>query len=230
VALVATTVREAGYAADEWALYPVDEPHGAELAQLAAVIDALRTIDPQLRFYANPITTRSLTSLTSFHLRALDGRIDYWQPCAGEAYDRVRALLDRHTDDAGTVPELWLYGIPRAPARSALPACYRDLGRLAHEAGATGLGFWSLSDTGKSSAWSDLDGQRPDWAVVYEARGNVAQPFIAGRRWLAFVAGIADYAALRYCTTPAANAVANQCQAFRTALDAVRPDCTGWIQ
>lgn len=226
--LLTATVREAGYAADEWALYPVDEPHGADLARLADVIDVLRAIEPRLRFYANPIASRGLTSSTSFRLRALEGRIDYWQPRAGEAYERVSALLDRHMRNADATPELWLYANPPAPARLALPACYRDLGRFAHDMGATGVGFWSLSDTGKSSAWSDLDGQRPDWAVVYETRGDATQTFIAGRRWLAFVVGITDHAALRYCARPAANAIANQCRAFRAALDAVRPDCPGW--
>lgn len=230
VARLTTIMREAGYATDEWALYLLDEPHGADLAQLAAVIDALRTIEPRLRFYANPIASSGLTSSMSFQLRALDGRVDLWQPRAGEAYERVSTLLDRRANDAGPTPELWLYANPPAPARSALPACYRDLGRFAYHAGATGLGFWSLSDTGNSSAWSDFDGQRPDWSVVYEARGDVAQPFVAGRRWLAFVAGIADHAALRYCARPASGAVAEQCRAFRAALDATRPDCAGWIQ
>jgi hypothetical protein len=219
------TFREAGYGTDDWALYPIDEPHGASLAQLADVIDALRDIQPGLRFYANPIAGSGLDTSTVWRLRALKGRVDYWQARAGIAYERTQEMLGR---DANSKAALWLYANPPAPARSALPACYRDLGRLAFDQGAQGLGFWSFSDTKQSSAWSDFDGERPDWSVVYE--GKDGGPFISGRRWEAFAQGIADHAALRFCARSAtANpATAVQCQSYRAAIDAAQPDCSGW--
>ncbi|MEZ5563462.1 MAG: hypothetical protein R3F27_10970 [Gammaproteobacteria bacterium] len=223
--LISKTLHEAGYGADDWALYPLDEPHGSSLSQLADVIDTLREIQPELRFYTNPIAGRALETSTVWRLRALKGRIDYWQARAGDAYARTAEMLG---DEAHSTAALWLYSNPPAPARAALPACYRDLGRLAFDEGAHGLGFWSFSDTAKSSAWSDFDGERPDWAVVYESKDG--GPFISGRRWEAFAQGISDHAALRFCarSAPGDPATTQQCRRYRAALDAVRPDCAGW--
>lgn len=222
---ISRTFREAGYNTDDWAFYPIDEPHGSDLQRLADVIDALRTIQPAIRFYANPIAGRALDTSTVWRLRALKGRVDYWQARAGVAHERTREMLG---SDANTKVALWLYANPPAPARSALPACYRDLGRLAFYEGAHGLGFWSFSDTKQSSAWSDFDGERPDWSAVYEGKGGAS--FVSGRRWEAFVQGIADHAALRFCarSATAGPATAVQCRSYRAAMDAAQPDCSGW--
>ena len=59
--------------------------------------------------------------------------------------------------------------------------------------GASGIGFWSYSDTQGSSAWDDFDGVRPDWAVVYEGDGKP----ITSRRWEAFREGVEDYKLLK---------------------------------
>jgi hypothetical protein len=225
VTLLATTLREAGYSIDDWAIYPLDEPHGSELQQLANVIDALRDIQPTLRFYANPIAGSGLETSTVWRLRVLKDRVYYWQARAGVAYERIQEMLG---SDANTRAALWLYSNPPAPARSALPACYRDLGRLAFDEDARGLGFWSLSDTAGSSAWSDFDGARPDWSVVYEDTNGGG--FISSRRWEAFAQGIADHAALSYCARSASgdSATAKQCKRYRAGLDVTQPDCTGW--
>ena len=58
--------------------------------------------------------------------------------------------------------------------------------------GARGVGFWSYSDTGGSSAWEDVDGRRPDWAVVYETPRGI----VSSRRWEAFREGLEDYVLL----------------------------------
>lgn len=58
--------------------------------------------------------------------------------------------------------------------------------------GASGVGFWSYSDTNGSSAWNDLDGKYPDWAVVYEADNRI----VSSRRWEAFREGLEDYSLL----------------------------------
>jgi hypothetical protein len=219
--LLVEELQNAGYDSHDWALYLIDEPHGTSLDELRKAIEILRDIEPSLRFYANPIRDGGLDLRAGFLLRTLKSRIDYWQPLAGEAYTRVQQAIG-----TGQSTELWLYVIPPQPARSALPACYRDIGRMAFDRGASGLGFWSFSDVGGSSAWSDFDGRRPDWAVVYEGKDG----FITGRRWEAFKVGIKDYAALRYCARigDTDTRSSEQCRRYRMALESKRPNCRGW--
>ena len=221
LALLQKTFDETGYEQSDWALYLKDEPRGENLAQLAKLIDALRAIKPTLQFYSNPTSGRGMESSNVLNLSLLRGRVKFLQPLAGVAFDRTRKMLG-----SDEFSELWLYAVPPAPARSALPACYRELGRMAFDKGASGLGFWSFSDTFKSSAWSDFDGVRPDWAVVYEDRNS----FVSSRRWEAFIQGVVDYKALQYCKRAMLSdpALAGQCKQYRMMLDRGRPNCVGW--
>ncbi len=220
VNVLKTAMRDADYGPDDWALYPVDEPHGEDLALLADVITRLRAIDKDLRFYANPSLGRGeqLTALPA--LWKLKSLVDYWQPRAGASFDTVASVLGR---SAGS--RLWVYDNPREPARSASPACYRALGVRAFDAGARGLGFWSFSSTNDSSAWSDFDGQQPDWAVAYESKSG----FVASRRWEGFKQGVRDFALLSYCANAAPDdrELGAQCAAWRAAV--VPPGgCGAW--
>ena len=83
----------------------------------------------------------------------------------------------------------WIYDNPPAPAKKAEPNFYRALALKSWAIGAQGTGFWSYSDTSKSTAWDDFDGRRPDWAIVYEGKDQI----ISSRRWEAFAQGVADY-------------------------------------
>jgi hypothetical protein len=105
------------------------------------------------------------------------------------------------------------------------PACYRQLSIDAQRAGASGVGTWSFSDTGGSSAWSDFDGDRPDWAMVYEADGEL----ISSRRWEAFKMGIRDFAALEFCERSLAKSpvMASECASHRKSLVPVAPSACG---
>ena len=71
---------------------------------------------------------------------------------------------------------------------------YRLLPWWAWIYGADGIGFWSYSSTEGSSAWNDVDGRQPDWAVVYEALAPEKdnRP-VSSRRWEAFREGLEDY-------------------------------------
>jgi hypothetical protein len=222
VSTVTATMKDSGYGTDDWALYLIDEPRGDDLARLASLITRLRAIDPTLRFYANPSLGRGeqVTALPA--LWKLKGLVDWWQPRAGASFDAVATVLGKSAGE-----RLWVYDNPREPARSATPACYRALGQRAFDAGARGLGFWSFSSTNDSSAWSDFDGQQPDWAVAYEADSG----YVPGRRWEAFRQGVRDFAALSYCARSAAGdaVVGAQCSAYRNALAAgSRGGCGQW--
>lgn len=188
--LLGSTLAKSGYQHEDWALYLVDEPREESLDQLATVIGRLRNLDPSLHFYANPIASGGLQLSTMFSLWRLGDLVDYWQPRVGDAFDDVRLVLG-----SGKADRLWFYSNPPAPARAAQPACYEDLGRQAHAMGAGGFGFWSFSDTAGSSAWTDFDGIRSDWAVVYEG----GTTFVSSRRWEAFQSGVRNFAILKYC-------------------------------
>jgi hypothetical protein len=67
---------------------------------------------------------------------------------------------------------------------------YRAQAWRAFQHGATGIGFWAYADVGQSgTAWDDLDGTRPDPAVIYEAANGVA----SSKRWEAWREGVEDY-------------------------------------
>jgi hypothetical protein len=113
--------------------------------------------------------------------------VDYWQPSL--------LAVRGHLGDffKGLQKEWWIYGNPKSPAKIGSPLHdYRLLAWWAWHYRASGVGFWSYSDTNGSSAWDDIDGRRPDWAVVYESDKGV----VSSRRWEAFREGLEDYALL----------------------------------
>lgn len=175
-----------GFSKQQWALYPVDEPRGDNIVFLEAVARAIKSTDPQIRVYADP--TSGKTGHTSLDdLRRLDEVIDIWQP----NLEFVRGQA--HTFFSGLQKPWWLYGNPTSPAKLGSPLQhYRLLAWWSWIFGARGVGFWSYSDTNGSSAWNDVDGKYPDWAVVYEGDNQV----ISSRRWEAFREGLEDYALL----------------------------------
>jgi hypothetical protein len=167
----------------DWALYPVDEPHGPRLPYLGALAKWVKAAAPDIQIYANPITTATHKT-TSADLVKLSPYIDFWQPglgCATGPAARFFAHLPR---------PWWTYAGGPSPAKSASPwNDYRLLSWRSWAASAKGVGFWSYSDTSGTTAWDDFDGRRPDFAVVYEGQDGP----ISSRRWEAFRKGIEDF-------------------------------------
>ena len=201
-----------GYEFEDWALYPIDEPAGDKLALLARVSAWVKSDIPHIRIYANPGTVGLSDLAPGGLIYQLMGVVDLWQPLLGHSASIMGPILNRRAEG-----EWWLYQTGQAPAKSMVPNCYRKLGWEAATRGATGFGFWSFSDTGGSSAWNDMDGTRPDWAVVYEAAGGGIVP---SRRWEAFRRGIREYRALRGCesTSPEVASAKSGCALFRATL------------
>ncbi|MGE3557573.1 MAG: glycoside hydrolase domain-containing protein [Nitrospira sp.] len=168
---------------DRWALYPVDEPnrHGLRLVKMVA--QAVKEWNPSVQVYVNP-TIYATPAIEVQDLREAESVVDYWQP-------NVLALPGRTGEFFKTLKrDWWLYGNPKSPAKLGSPLHdYRMLAWWAWQYGASGVGFWSYSDTGGSSAWNDIDGRRPDWSVVYETPDGV----VSSRRWEAFREGLEDY-------------------------------------
>jgi hypothetical protein len=176
-------MRQAGRTPAQWALYPYDEPDAPEFASLAVLADIVASVSPDVRIYANPGRLTVADLMPGGAAWAVRDSVAIWQPQAGSALDSIVAaqLWFRPR-------ELWVYYVPPAPAKADDPRCYRTFIWEAARANAVGVGVWSYSDTAGSSAWDDLDGTRPDWAMVYEAENGA----VPSRRWRAFLQGAAE--------------------------------------
>lgn len=175
-----------GFNKNDWALYPVDEARGEDLDRLQRIATLIKEIDPNVQLYANPDST-SDTSITREHLEALKPLIDIWQPNLLLASSTGKDFFQNlHAP-------WWIYSNSSTPAKAASPLNhYHAMSLKAWALGAEGVGFWSYSDTAGTSAWDDLDGARPDWAVVYE--NDIPS---SSRRWEAFREGLEDHRLLQ---------------------------------
>ncbi|MBS0151834.1 MAG: hypothetical protein JSR31_12910 [Nitrospira sp.] len=175
-----------GLPPERWVLYPVDEPDRPSLQLIKAVAEAVKQWNPAIRVYANP-SVYANPPINIDHLRELQGLVDLWQPNLLAVHGHLGEFF-KHLQK-----EWWIYGNTKAPAKLGSPLHdYRLLAWWAWHYGASGIGFWSYSDTSGSSAWDDIDGPRPDWAVVYESDKGV----VSSRRWEAFREGLEDYVLL----------------------------------
>ncbi len=184
--LIRETMALAGVKDSQWALYPIDEPSGKHRAFMQFLLSLLKELAPTVQIYANPIDTPSNPTSVS-DLQALEPYVDIWQPDISFAERSGKGFFQ------SLRRKWWIYGNPTRPAKSQAPMHYRSISWRAWQLGASGVGFWSYSNTGGTSAWDDLDGRMPDWAVVYEGA-----PIISSRRWEAFREGVEDLRLLRY--------------------------------
>lgn len=169
---------------DQWMLYPIDEPIGTKVAKLDWVAKVIKATNPAIQIYANPIAAYK-DSVTAEQLKGLQNKIDLFQPSVRLAQEQLPFFQNLKKP-------WWIYENPQSPAKTTTPAFYRALGIKAWSLGSSGVGFWSYSDTGLSSAWDDFDGKQPDWAVVYEDPKTIT----SSRRWEAFTKGLDDYRTL----------------------------------
>lgn len=191
-----------GMSTKQWALYPVDEVRGNDLLFLEILAKEIKTQYPQIQLYANP--TFGETGRTSVSdLYPLKPFIDIWQP-------NLRLVQEgAHVFFNDLNKPWWIYRNPSSPAKRASPLHdYRLLPWWAWIYGADGIGFWSYSSTEGSSAWNDVDGRQPDWAVVYEAPAPEKdnRP-VSSRRWEAFREGLEDYYLLSLVDRPYAESL-----------------------
>jgi len=175
-----------GLPLDRWALYPVDEPNQDSLQLVKAIAGAVKQLNPSIKIYTDP-SVYATPPLNMSHLRDMETLVDYWQPNLLAVRGPLGVFF------TGLQKEWWIYGNPKSPAKLGSPLHdYRFLAWWAWQYRASGVGFWSYSDTNGSSAWDDLDSRRPDWAVVYESDTGV----VSSRRWEAFREGLEDYVLL----------------------------------
>lgn len=186
ITTLASELARLGLDKKDWALYPVDEARGEDLDRLQRIATLIKEIDPSVQLYANPDSTSDI-SITREHLEALKPLIDIWQPNLLLASSSGKDFFQNlHAP-------WWIYSNSSTPAKAASPLNhYHAMSLKAWTLGAEGVGFWSYSDTAGTSAWDDLDGARPDWAVVYENDTPSSS-----RRWEAFREGLEDHRLLQ---------------------------------
>jgi len=164
-----------------FAFYPFDEPQTkTDVNILVGVARLIKEIDPNLQVYT---TIDKLDRLDGPDLTALSRSVDIFQISESDLGDSRRKLLDLPGK------EVWSYaaggGKKADPFRG-----YRLQAWRAFKYGATGIGFWAYADTGSSgTAWDDSDGNRPDYAVVYEGENSI----VSSKRWEAWREGVEDY-------------------------------------
>lgn len=185
--LLNSVMESAGYTKNDWELYPIDEPTGTVLDALLPIAKIMKKTLPDIAIYSDPISTSADPS-SEAQLKMLNGVIDIWQPDLAMLQGKGKAFFANLDKDWG------FYQNPPLPPKRANPLeYYRALGWWAWKTGATGIGFWSYSDTTNSSMWNDFDGRRPDFSVVYDRSGKLFN----SRRWEAFADGIEDYKIMR---------------------------------
>ncbi len=187
------------------------KPASPDYDFLFKVSSWIKASNSQIRLYANPGRVAASDLRPGSRLLDLLKLVDIWQP-EKKAAEALAPYLGRDRI-------FWIYQVGSAPAKRILPACYRKLGWEADRLGTSGLGFWSFSDTGGTSAWDDFDGRRPDWAAAYESSNGP----VSSRRWEGFKAGIGDFKQLKVCADLPGDDdgkhASQQCVAFRSALN-----------
>lgn len=181
-ALLSDEIKKQGFTKNQVLLHPVDEVRGENWHRLMTVVEAIDGIDSNIGIYVNPIFKRkdNFNPRVRRVLGKLKKSVDVWQPRIESVGNVSRDLyLGKHA-------ELWFYQNPQFPAKNELPEFYRNLAKKAVDHGYDGVGFWSITDARKSSPWSDIDGERPDWASLYYRDGQI----ISSLRWEAFRSGL----------------------------------------
>ncbi len=168
---------EVGLTREEFAFYPVDEPKdAAEAEYLIETAQLIKEIDPHLQVYT------TVGSLGFIDLIRAARVVDIFQIAESELGSTKAVILKRLNK------MIWSYsgsGKDADPLRT-----YRVQAWRAFQHDAKGIGFWAYADVGNSgTAWDDLDGTRPDPAVIYEAASGLA----SSKRWEAWREGVEDY-------------------------------------
>jgi hypothetical protein len=166
----------AGFKENQLFLYPYDEVGGKDIDRLVALTSWAQKELPAIKFYATLNKKESLKALPYLDIAQMINSKDVLN----------QALKSKK--------ELWLYGANDTSKSLSPYTYYRLMSWKAYYMGFTGVGFWNYADTGwgddPGSAWDDFDGNRPDFAVIYEGdNGSI----FSSRRWEAWRMGVEDY-------------------------------------
>lgn len=176
---------------NDYAFYPVDEPKNPEeIMYLKEVSKLIKDIEPTLSVY----TTLGEIGVTD--LISLRDTVDIYQIL-------VKSLGGaQHTTLKSLGKEVWLY-TDNGIKDSGPVSVYRSQAWKAFKSNATGIGFWAYADSGWSggSSWSDFDGKRQDYSVIYETGKQI----YSSKRWESWAEGIEDFVLLNQASKAISN-------------------------
>jgi hypothetical protein len=171
-------LKKKGINEDDFALYPFDEP-GTEQGFITVIEIAkiIKQINPRLQTYT------TLSVLPGNAADSLFEHVDIAQV--------IERSLPKVIKAVGSKRKIQLWTYTAGGGKGADPQSYYRLQAWrAFQQGATGIGFWAYADIGPSgTAWDDFDGNRPDYAVVYEGGNSI----VSSKRWEAWREGVEDY-------------------------------------
>ncbi|RNC70422.1 MAG: DUF4091 domain-containing protein [Desulfuromonadales bacterium] len=166
----------AGFTEEQLYLYPFDEMHGQDVDRFVAFASWARKEIPSIKFYGTLERKEALKSLPYLDIAQVIDR--------DELFEEAR----------NSKKEIWIYGAADKTKSLSPYAYYRLMSWKAFYLGFKGAGFWNYADTGSGenpgSAWDDFDGNRPDFAVIYEGKNG---GIVSSRRWEAWRMGVEDY-------------------------------------
>lgn len=171
---------ELGLNSHDFAFYPIDEPDGStEAGYLIEIAKLIKEVDPELQVYT---TIDQVGRISSDDFSKLSELVDIFQI----GLNSVTAANVTPLKERGK--EVWSYA---SGGKITDPlGFYRLQAWRAFKNGITGIGFWAYADMGNAgTAWNDLDGNRPDFSVIYEGENDV----VSSKRWEAWREGIEDY-------------------------------------
>ena len=188
-------LRADGLGYQQFAFYPVDEPHpGPERDTLVEVAKLIRQADPKLRIYTTLHDEKYLSE-------PLVNAVDIFQLNGLALVNRLIVGLRERGK------EVWSYQTDGGGKAGDPATFYRATAWDAYVRGLTGFGFWAYADAGvKGLAWNDIDDVRPDFSVVYELNDG----FVSSKRWEAWREGVQDFGLLRAAAHAARDRITRQ--------------------
>lgn len=188
-----------GLSYPDYAMYPIDEPNDKLINNGGREIWAMfKEADPKLRIFVDPTHATSVAAM-----KTIAPYVDIWCPHLDGALDDARLQFFAEEQRAGKT--IIVYNC-KGPDKTFHPlGHYRRMLWQIWQYGYTGAGHWDYADTGwtkgENSAWTDFDGARIDFSIIYDAASapehvTKKEVQIPSRRWEAWRDGVEEYAYL----------------------------------
>ncbi len=193
-------LKQLGVNYNEFSFYPLDEAGDKFMDNGGKdVLAMFKAADPKAQIFVNPTANNTVAGM-----KKIAPYVDIWCPHMVQTLDRE--LLDFYASEQRAGKQIQSYNCA-GPDKTFSPlGHYRRMLWQAWAYGMTGAAHWSYADTGWRassglSAWTDFDGCRNDYSIIYDAATAPAhvtkkEAQIPSRRWEAWRDGVEDYAYL----------------------------------